>query len=369
MRSTIPYRLALLLLGLAGLDPHAAQTRSDWWAVSPRPLWPAKGEFSVLSLPTGPIGAAAVDPADTRVLYLGGAEGLFRSLNGGDTWDLLSRELRYPHVLLVDPADRLCLYAARRDVHSFLPMPAVYRSDDGGYSWQRLVRGLGEERIFSLALDPFHKGTLYAGSWAGRIYKTQDHGAHWRPLSAGVVRLGPAAVPATVGQLLVSPVDGSVYALQTYGGTAKSTNGGVTWEQIHEDGSWLAVDAARGDLYLAGRRLQRSDDGGQTWADLSVGLPFNAGTGSYAVYWVAVNPDPLVLYTRYHCSTDGGITWIALETPATFIPRLLLPGARPAVYGSVNGQTARYRGLSFALRRAQINMRRNCSTSKEIGPR
>jgi photosystem II stability/assembly factor-like uncharacterized protein len=335
--------LALLSLGLVGLPPTTAKSHPGWWAVLPRPLRPAEGEFAVLALPTGPVGAAAVDPADTRTIYLGGAEGLFRSQDWGETWSLLSRELRYPHILVVDPAERRCLYAARRDVHSFLPMPAVYRSDDGGCTWKRLVRGLGEERIFSLALDPFHWGTLYAGSWAGRVYKTVDRGEHWQPLPVGAMTPGLSSAPSTVGQLLVGPVDGAVYALQTYGGTSKSTDDGTSWERIHEDGSWLAVDAVRGDLYLAGRRLQRSGDGGHTWTDLSAGLPFNAGTGSYAAYWVAVNPEPLVLYTRYHRSTDGGSTWVPLETPATFIPRLLLPGARPAVYGSVNGQAARYR--------------------------
>lgn len=343
MRGTISFGLASLLLGPVA-TPTARKTRPRWWAVS-SPC-PAEADFAVLAVSTGPVGAAAVDPADAQTIYLGGAEGLFRSIDGGNDWALLSRELRYPHLLLVDPADPLCLYAACRDTSSFLPRPAVYRSDDGGRSWKRLTRGLGEERIFALTSDPCRRGALYAGSWAGRVYQTEDWGEHWQPISAGAVRSGVTGAPSTVGQLLVSPTDGTIYALETYGGTYKSTDGGRTWGQIHRDGGCLAVDAAQGDLYLAGRRLQRSGDGGQTWADLSAGLPFNAGTGSYAAYWVAVNPDPLVLYTRYHRSVDGGVTWTALEAPASFVPRLLLPGARPAVYGSVNGQAARYREVA-----------------------
>jgi hypothetical protein len=342
--------LALLLLGFIVPTSAARKTRLGWWAVSLLSPRPEDAGFALLSVPTGPVGAAAADPADARMIYLGGAEGLFCSRDGGGTWGLLSRELRYPHILLVDPADRLRLYAACRDLGSFLPMPAVHRSEDGGCTWKRLAHGLGEERIFSLALDPFHRGTLYAGSWAGRVYKTEDRGESWLPLPTRAVRPGLGSARSTVGQLLVSPVDGVLYALETYGGTFRSTDGGATWGQIHEDGGWLAVDAARGDLYLAGRRLQRSSDGGQTWTDLSAGLPFNAGTGSYAVYWVAVNPEPLVLYTRYHRSMDGGATWVALDTPATLVPRLLLPGERPALYGSVNGQAARYRGQEIGHR-------------------
>jgi photosystem II stability/assembly factor-like uncharacterized protein len=342
MRYTFSFGLALLLLGTAVFAPGTGRTRPAWWVTTAAPFWPDESNLAVLAVPTGPVGAVALDPGDALTIYLGGAEGLFRSTDGGETWDLLSHDLRYPHILLVDPAERSRLYAARRDFTSFLPMPAVYRSDDGGYTWKRLVNGLGEERIFALAADPFRRGTLYAGSWAGRVYKTQDRGEHWQPLAAGVVRPCPACAPSTVSQLLVSPVDGTLYALETYGGTYRSADGGETWAQINGDSGWLAVDPGRGDLYLAGRRLQHSTDSGTSWTDLSAGLPFNAGTGTYATYWIAVNPVPLVLFTRYHRSTDGGATWQSLETPASFVPRLLLPGVRPAIYGSVNGQAARY---------------------------
>jgi photosystem II stability/assembly factor-like uncharacterized protein len=342
MRYSVSLSLVSVLLGAVLFIPSVGRARPLREAASPSSAWPQEADFAVLGVPTGPVGAVALAGVDPPAIYLGGAEGLFCSSDGGDTWDLVSRELRYPHVLLVDPADSSRLYAARRDYASFLPLPAVYRSDDHGHTWKQLVAGLGEERIFALAADPLHRGVLYAGSWAGRIYKTTDGGEHWLPIPAGAVRPCPACAPSTVGQLLVSPVDGAVYALETYGGTFRSGDGGTKWEQVNGDSGWLAVDTERGDLYLAGRRLQRSTDGGKTWADLSAGLPFNPTTGAYAAYWVAVNPSPLVLYTRYHRSTDAGVTWEPLGTPAYFVPRLLLPGDRPAVYGSVNGQAARY---------------------------
>lgn len=335
--------MTLLLLGAVVLAPPGGKLRLLWWSESLAAEGAGEPLFSVLSVPTGPVGAVAVAPHDALTLYLGGAEGLFRSTDGGETWDCLSRELRYPHVLLVEPANPARLYAARRDLASFLPLPGVYRSDDGGYTWKRLLSGLGEERIFSLALDPLRPGTLYAGSWAGRIYWTADGGERWQPIASGVLRPCPACSPSTVGQLLVDPRTGALYALETYGGTFRSTDGGKSWTQINADSGWLALDAQRGDLYLAGRRLLRSTDGGKTWADLSAGLPFSPATGSYVTFWVGVNPSPLVLYTRYHRSTDGGATWEPLDIPAAFVPRLLLPADFPVIYGSVNGQAGRYR--------------------------
>jgi len=223
-----------------------------------------------------------------------------------------------------------------------LPLPGVFRSTDGGATWDKLAVGLGAERIFALALDPHHQGTLYAGSWAGRVYRSSDGGDTWALTASGPVRASPRDAAGTVGQLLVSPVDGALYALEAYGGTFKSTDGGATWQQINTDGGWLAIDAQHGTLYLAGRRLQCSENSGRTWIDISSNLPYNPQTGTYATYWIGVIPEPLVLYTRYHRSRDGGVSWELLETPVNFVPRLLVPGKTATIYGSINGQAGRY---------------------------
>jgi hypothetical protein len=306
----------------------------------------ASSAFYILPVPTGPVGAAALDPNDPAIIYLGGSEGLFRSADGGVTWTLLSRELRYPHVLLVDPVEPRRLYAARRDLASFLPLPGGFRSVNGGVTWEALSSGLDRERIFALALDPHRRDTLYAGSWAGRVYKSVDGGETWSPVSSEPVRASPRDAAGTVGQLLVSPVDGALYALEPYAGTFRSADGGASWNRISTDGGWLAIDPQHGSLYLAGRRLQCSDSGGQRWIDLSANLPYDPQTGIYATYWVGVNPEPLVLCTRYHQSHDGGCSWERLAAPANFVPRLLVPGRAPVIYGSVSGQAGRYQDNS-----------------------
>ena len=297
---------------------------------------------AILPVPTGPIGAVTGDPHDPTHIYLGGSEGLYHSTDGGVTWTLLSRELRYPHVLLVDPSDSQQLYAARRDLTSFLPLPGIYRSVDGGVTWKPCTTGLGAERIFALTLDPGHAGVLYAGSWAGRVYKSVDGGETWFLATPAPIRGSPQEAAGTVGQLLVNPVDGALYALEAYAGTFRSTDGGASWCHVHADGGWLAIDPREGTLYLAGRRLQRSADGGQTWAEISAGLPYDPQRGGYATYWIGVHPDPLVLCTRYHRSRDGGVSWQPLEAPASFIPRALLPGKQLTLYGSLNGQAGCY---------------------------
>ncbi|MGC9084297.1 MAG: WD40/YVTN/BNR-like repeat-containing protein [Anaerolineae bacterium] len=293
-----------------------------------------------MSVSTGPVGAVAVDPV-TRAIYLGGAEGLFLSTDGGRSWSLQSRELCYPHTLLVDPFQPFVLYAARRDLGTFLPLPGVYRSEDAGRSWRRWAAGLGEERIFSLALDPRQPGVLYAGSWAGRLYRSGDGGRHWERSSP--VSPCSGCAPGVVVQILVHPLEGALYALEAGVGIFRSEDGGANWRLLLRDAGWLAIDPKRGDLYLAGRRFWRSGDGGRSWVDLSAGLPWDARLGVYRSGWVAVNPEPLVLYTREHRSTDGGVTWEALGVEVGFVPRLLVPGEEPVIYGSFNGRAGRYR--------------------------
>lgn len=337
------WKVVLLLSGV-----FLAVLQGEGW-ITPAMAGFSSGKVEVLAVPSGPVGAVAVDPREDRVLYLGGAEGLFRSTDGGESWSFLSRELLYPHVLLVDPFDSAVLYAARRDLPTFLPLTGVYRSDDGGRTWKRFTAGLGEERIFSLAVDPFHKGVLYAGSWAGRVYRTEDGGKRWERSSAEAVRQCPRCPTGPIVQLLVSPVDGALYAVASDSGTFRSTDGGRTWEGIIGDGGRLAVDLERGALYLAGRRLWRSTDGGKTWDDLSAGLPYDPRTRTYAIFWVGVNSEPWVIYTRYHYSTDGGVTWEALKVGVGFVPRLLVPGEQPTIYGSFNGRAGRYREAELGV--------------------
>lgn len=343
MRHVLPLALPLLLLGGLALLPGRGEVNLLSGAGPALAASPPETGVELLAAPTGPVGAVAVDPRDPKTIYLGGTEGLFRSQDSGTTWSLLSRDLRYPHILLVDPLDPARLYAARRDLASFLPLPGLYRSTDGGSTWKWLGSGVLEERIFALALDPGRRDTLYAGTWAGRLYKSIDGGERWTLCPSAPLRPCPQCSPGTVSQLLVHPVDGALYAVEAYVGTFRSADGGVSWQQISAESGWLAVDTRRGDLYLAGRRLQRSTDGGRTWVDLSAGLPFNPRTGAYVTSWVAVNPQPWTVYTRYHRSGDGGATWEPLETPPAFLPRLLVPGSEPVLYGSLSGLAGRYR--------------------------
>ena len=161
---------AHFLIGACGLQPGACyQFRSGDAGLT----------FSCATdrLPPG-AGYTALDPANGN-LYAISQAGLHRSLDGGDTWSLLSAQERLIAVA-VSPVDSDVLYAlAIRDASGAL---AVLRSGDGGLTWSKPSND--RSRIDGLFADPFDLDRLYALSSPGLLLST-DGGASWRPLGTG----------------------------------------------------------------------------------------------------------------------------------------------------------------------------------------
>ncbi|MBC7248683.1 MAG: hypothetical protein H5T62_00220 [Anaerolineae bacterium] len=226
---------------------------------------------------------------------------------------------------------------------------SIFRSTDGGASWQQLHGGLPLGRYYeyyaptiSLALSPNFATdrTLFAGIFVGDslgygVYRSTDAGDTWQPVWQGLTHL-------RVNQVTISPdfaTDHTVVVrshyqnlLQWTGGQSlfRSTDGGQTWEMIASgttsDGSDLppieailpALDKPvrfRSGGY--GQTIERTDDGGQTWQTV-----FTLPPGEYALEIVtspAFEQDQTVyvlFYTFLLRSTDGGQTWQSFQDPA-----------------------------------------------------
>jgi photosystem II stability/assembly factor-like uncharacterized protein len=317
---------------------------------APSQYTPARQQagLAIFDPPMGAVGAVAIDPARPEVIYAGAYDGLFRSMDGGESWHLLSTGLRYPREILIDPTTPGVLYACRYPLahETGTAVPGIYRSTDGGVTWTVKGDGTRGREIYSLALDPHSPATLYAGSREGLVLKSTDAGQTWAP--AGEERPALEGLPPrTVIGLEVHPRTGALYAVEEQMGVFKSTDGGRTWATIHRGSGYLAIDPHSDTLYLAGRALWRSGDGGETWMDVSGDLPLHRKTLSHLLTWVGVQADPPVLYAQwYHLltfrSTDGGATWTALDVEGRFLPREIQAGPHPTLYGSVKGTLGRY---------------------------
>jgi photosystem II stability/assembly factor-like uncharacterized protein len=175
--------------------------------------------------------AAAFDPSDSQVAFVGGADGLFASSDGGLTWS--RRGLTLPPG---QPVRRLRVDTAHLLYAVLAPGGhTLFRSADAGLTWTAIDAGLpAGAPVRDLALDPAD-ATLYAGTDMG-VYRSQDGGAHWTAQSRG---LGEARVT----RLVKDPTrPGGLYA---------GTPGGI-FVSPPAAGPCIPLDTV---LCLAGRRF------------------------------------------------------------------------------------------------------------------
>jgi len=266
-------------------------------------------------LPTSAMGALAMDPTDENVLYAGTGEanfanhsryglGLYRTTDGGDTWDQLAEEAfagRCFSRIVVDSLDPATLYAAITHAGGFPAGVAarghpatwgplgVFRSTDRGETWTHLTNGLPAISATDLAIDPVNPQVLYAaigdifGEPENGIYKSTDGGEHWDRLYGGLPTSGVGRI-----SLAISPSKPTVlYTIYTYASTStgggastlnvyRTDNGGASWTALNPGNfqatygwylSTVIVHPAEEDtVFVGGLDLLRTTSGGGYWS-------------------------------------------------------------------------------------------------------
>src|SRR5262245_1149771 len=164
--------------------------------------------------PTGSIGAIAVAPSNPDLIYVGSGEGLqrpdlstgdgiYRSSDGGKSWTHLGlRDGQQIPQIIVDPRDPKRLFVAVLG-HPYGPNPerGIFRSTDGGETFQKVLYKDEDTGGVDLAFDPKNPDVVYAVLWQARqapwengqfagpgsgIFKSSDGGSTWRPLTRGL---------------------------------------------------------------------------------------------------------------------------------------------------------------------------------------
>jgi photosystem II stability/assembly factor-like uncharacterized protein len=236
------------------------------------------------------IGKIVVDPSDSRIVYVaaqgplwgpGGDRGLYRSTDAGASWTpvLTISENTGVTDVVMDPRDSKLLYAAsyqrRRHVWTLIdggPESRIFKSTDGGASWDTLAGGLpsGDVGRIGLAISPANPDFLYAIIEAaedrGGVFRSTDRGASWERQSTYM-----SVSPQYYNELVCDPLDPEkVYSLDTY--TRVSTDGFKTNRAIgnrrrHVDDHALWIDPANTDhLRIGGDGgVYDTYDGGATW--------------------------------------------------------------------------------------------------------
>jgi photosystem II stability/assembly factor-like uncharacterized protein len=297
------------------------------------------------SAPVGSIGALAVAPSDPKVIYVGTGEadmrsdiaqgaGLFRSGDSGHTWQPIGLEdsQQIGHIL-VDPTNPdIVLVAALGHPYGPNETRGVFRSVDGGKSWQRTLYKDADTGAIALAAEPGAPNRVYASLWQTRrppwnvyppssgpgsgLYKSGDGGQTWAALTGH----GLPVRPGRIG-LAVSPSKPQrVYALidAPDGGLYRTDDRGASWTRISSDSriwkrGWyfggITVDPTNADVvYVCNTAVYRSDDGGQSFIPIK-GAP---GGDDYHQLWIdPADPQRRILGVDQGAvvTLNGGATW------------------------------------------------------------
>ena len=318
----------------------------------------------------GSIGSIAVAASDPNVIYVGTGStcprgnvspgnGIYKSTDAGRSW----KHIGLPEAgqigrIRVHPDNPDLVYAAVLG-HIFGPNEerGVYRSKDGGESWEKVLYASEQTGAIDIAMDATNPRILYAAMWRaerkpwtlfsgsedGGIYKSTDSGDNWEKLSGGL----PSGLVGKIG-LAVSPADPDriwaiIEADKGKGGIYRSENAGESWRRINDEARFIqrpwyynhiyADPQSANTVYVLNTGMYRSNDGGSNWD--RVGTPH----GDNHDLWI--NPDHPDFMIEgndggANVSFDGGQSWSQqMNQPTAEIYRVIVDDQFPhRVYGA-----------------------------------
>ncbi len=322
-------------------------------------------------LKVGSIGSIEVAPSDPQTIYVGTGSasprgnisvgnGIYKTLNGGKTWKHIGLENGGQiGKIVIHPQNSDLVYAAvLGNIFGPNQERGVFRSKDGGSSWERVCYVSDSTGAVDMVMDPTNPRILYAGFWRverkpwtlidgaeeGGVYKTVDGGDSWEKVEGGL----PNGIAGRVG-IAVSPVNPNrVWVIreakeESKGGLYRSDDGGETWERINRNHNlrqrawyYSRVFADPNDehtVYVLNTRMYKSVDGGKTFERIST------PHGDNHCLWINPHNTDIMIESNdggANVSYNGGRTWSTqFNQPTSELYRVTVDNQFPyRVYGA-----------------------------------
>ena len=301
--------------------------------------------------PSGSVGALAVAPSDPNIIYVGSGEGLqrpdlavgdgvYKLTDAGKTWTHLGLpDAQQITAMVVDPQNPDRVFVAAEG-HPYGPNAerGVFRSLDGGKTFEKVLYKDENTGAADLVMDPGNSQILFAALWAARVapwevrsgesftipgsglYKSTDGGSTWRPITKGLpgaqeglARIGIAIAPSNPRRMYLS-----AEAKKKDAGVYRSDDAGESWQNVNSDhriggrgpgAMGIAVAPDNPDtIYVANTTTWKSTDGGKTF----VGWKGAPGGDDYQRIWISPeNPQVIALSADQGAaiSVNGGQSW------------------------------------------------------------
>ena len=296
------------------------------------------------------IGAIAVADSDHNIIYVGTGEacprgnitygdGVYKSTDAGKTWQHMGlTDTRHIGAIIVDPHNPDIVFVAALG-HAFGPNEerGIFRSGDGGRSWQRVLFKNRDTGGIDVVFDPKNASRLFASLWQVRrspwgfasggpgsgLYRSDDGGLSWKPLGAHGL---PEGTLGRIGVAVSGASSERVYASieAKEGGIFRSDDGGASWTRINSDHrfrqrAWyyshiFADPVALDTVYVLNTGVFRSTDGGKNFELLP------APHGDHHALWIDPSAPQRLINGNdggTTLSADGGKSWTRQENQPT----------------------------------------------------